>query len=249
MIRLLHVDDSRDDLEITKFNLQKLDDTLSIEFALSAEQALEKMREGKFDCVISDHQMPKMKGTQFLKTIRERGNETPFILLTGQGSDEVAREALEIGADDYFPKGEGLVHYLRLVTSIKRIVEARRRLSRQRGVDRIATRILKTLPGLIFIIDKRHNIIVSSLHHPKLALEEEKAPITRKCYQARFNRDSPCEECIGLEVFETGKSKRTVVKDPVDGKYKEVNVFPIFETSGKTNLVMVQVINISERLN
>jgi two-component system phosphate regulon response regulator OmpR len=58
----------------------------------------------KFDILILDIMMPKITGTEFLKTIRSRGDVTPVILLTAMGEATDRISGLEIGADDYVAK-------------------------------------------------------------------------------------------------------------------------------------------------
>jgi PAS domain S-box-containing protein len=135
MLRILHVDDHKDHLELTKRHLLSLADDLHFEWAESAAQALELLEKSTFHCVLCDYQMPGMDGLRLLKAIRERGDDTPFIFLTGQGSEEIAGEALRSGADDYYTKDVGLAHYDRLVNSIRRVVAARQQQAKQQKAE------------------------------------------------------------------------------------------------------------------
>lgn len=127
MIKLLHVDDSSDDLLLIKTRLRRLSSRLEIERAGSVEEAFDKLDEELFDCILSDFQMPGMDGLEFLQTLRKSGNDIPFIFLTGQGNEELAVHALRSGADDYFTKEEGFAQYERLLNSIGRAVLAHNR--------------------------------------------------------------------------------------------------------------------------
>jgi len=123
MVKILHVDDNGDDLDLTKQKLRLLDDDLDIDWSESAEEALARLEKSEYDCVLSDFQMPVMDGLQLLQSIRQRGETVPFIFLTGQGNEEIAAQALRTGADDYFTKEWGFAHYERLLNSILRVVE------------------------------------------------------------------------------------------------------------------------------
>jgi PAS domain S-box-containing protein len=125
-MKILIVDDCRDDFEITGLKLQDLENNLDLEYAESGGEAILRLEEGGIDCVLSDYQMPGMNGLQLLRRLKEKGDETPFIFLTGQGNEQIAAEALRIGADDYFTKEAGIAHFQRLVNSIIRVVNARR---------------------------------------------------------------------------------------------------------------------------
>ncbi len=107
MIRILHVDDEPADLEITRIFLKReWKEELEIVSVLSAEEALSKIEREHFDAVISDYKMPGMNGIEFLEALRKSGKyaHIPFILFTGKGNPEVAREALRKGADRYVSK-------------------------------------------------------------------------------------------------------------------------------------------------
>lgn len=57
-----------------------------------------------FDLLILDVMMPKVSGTDFLKSLRQANNNVPVILLTAMGDAPDRINGLELGADDYVPK-------------------------------------------------------------------------------------------------------------------------------------------------
>jgi PAS domain S-box-containing protein len=126
MISILHVDDDPNALELTRIRIQRASKELHFEGVESADVALKMVEAGGFDCVISDYQMPGMSGLEFLRRLREEENLIPFIFLTGQGSEELAAEALRAGADDYYPKDAGFADLERLLNSIFHAVERHR---------------------------------------------------------------------------------------------------------------------------
>jgi CheY-like chemotaxis protein len=121
MLRILHADDSLEDFELTRVNLARKAPDFGIFWSESAENSLKMLEQGQFDCVLRDYQMPGFNGIEPLKTMRSSGDRTPFIFFTGQGSEEIAAEALRFGADDYFSKDLGFAFYDRIVNSIKRV--------------------------------------------------------------------------------------------------------------------------------
>lgn len=103
---ILHVDDDRSMLDLSATFLQHEDDRLEIDTALGAKDALEGLATTNYDAIISDYQMPGMDGLEFLEVIREdRGSDIPFIIFTGKGREEVAIDALNLGANRYLQKG------------------------------------------------------------------------------------------------------------------------------------------------
>ncbi len=135
MIRVLHVDDDKNDLELAKYNLGKLTKNLEIEWSVSAKEALEKLEGETYHCIVSDYRMPDMDGIDLLKKLREGGSETPFIFFTGQGTEEIAAEALRSGANDYFVREVGFASYERLAFGIQRAVEELERERRHQEAE------------------------------------------------------------------------------------------------------------------
>jgi CheY-like chemotaxis protein len=68
-------------------------------------EAFSALSDKSYDVIVCDYQMPEMDGIQVLRTLRENGDRVPFILFTGKGREEVAMEALNLGADRYIQKG------------------------------------------------------------------------------------------------------------------------------------------------
>jgi len=126
LIRVLHVDDDADFLKSSK-RILEMQDSFQIKTALSVKEALQKIRQKPYDVIVSDYQMPETNGLNFLKELRDRGNDVPFILFTGKGREEIAIEALNLGADRYFNKhGKPKTVYGELAHSIVTAVKAKR---------------------------------------------------------------------------------------------------------------------------
>ncbi|MGA2912488.1 MAG: PAS domain S-box protein [Methanoregula sp.] len=104
MISLLYVDDEPDLLDLCKHFLER-EKEFSVITVTSAQKAIEILDEGTIEAIISDYQMPVMDGIEFLKQVRMKFTDIPFILFTGKGREEVAIEAFDNGADFYLQKG------------------------------------------------------------------------------------------------------------------------------------------------
>jgi two-component system response regulator AtoC len=70
----------------------------------SARAALDFLKKGSVDLVISDVQMPDMSGNELLAAIQDLNPDIPFILVTAFGSTENAVQAIRHGAYHYFQK-------------------------------------------------------------------------------------------------------------------------------------------------
>lgn len=67
-------------------------------------EALASLEEQRFDIVITDLVLPGLDGMEVLRRIKENYPGTVVVMITGHGSEEKAVEAMQSGADDYFPK-------------------------------------------------------------------------------------------------------------------------------------------------
>ncbi len=120
VIRVLHIDDDAHHLILTKRFLEELDPCIHVESIASPEEALNKA--SSFDCVVSDYVMPRINGIELAQRLKEIST-IPFILYTGQGSEEVAERAFAAGVDDYIRKEFDSSHYQVLVKRINMAAE------------------------------------------------------------------------------------------------------------------------------
>src|SRR5437667_377442 len=77
-----------------------------IEYAENGREALTFMSDLVPHVVVTDLMMPDIDGLELVETVRAEHPEVPVILITGQGSETLALEALERGAASYVPKGQ-----------------------------------------------------------------------------------------------------------------------------------------------
>lgn len=105
--RVLLVDDDPSLADLMANQLSDLGDRFSIQVETDPNDALEAAETGRFDCVVSDHHMPRMTGLELLRYVREMDPDLPFILFTARGSEEIASDAVSEGVTDYFRKRRG----------------------------------------------------------------------------------------------------------------------------------------------
>lgn len=159
MARFLVVDDSARDRRIAGGLLEKHDDW-TVYYAKDGEEALSAIEEHLPDMVVTDLQMPCMDGLELVSRVREEFPLIPVILMTAQGSETIAVEALERGAASYVPKrdlGNELVETIERVLSLA---------SEQRG----SQRLLQRLTGERFIIENDAELISNLVRHVRQAV-------------------------------------------------------------------------------
>ena len=159
MDRILYVDDEPSLLEITKLFLEETND-LSVDVDISAQHALNSIGKQSYDAIISDYQMPEMDGIAFLKSVRSRFGDIPFILFTGRGREEIVIEAINNGADFYLQKGgDPTAQFAELAHKVRQAIARRKaEFSRIESEKRLAD-IINFLPDATFAIDRSGNVI------------------------------------------------------------------------------------------
>ncbi|WP_193309233.1 PAS domain S-box protein [Halorubrum halophilum] len=160
-ISVLHVDDEPDFAALTAEFLKREDESFTVETAASASEGLERLSHGDFDCVISDYDMPGQNGIEFLRSVRERAPELPFVLFTGKGSEEVAGEAISAGVTDYLQKKGGTDQYTVLANRLRNAVH-RHRAEKDRKRQRKAIETAKE--GISILDDAGEYVYVNQAY-------------------------------------------------------------------------------------
>jgi CheY-like chemotaxis protein/anti-sigma regulatory factor (Ser/Thr protein kinase) len=100
---VLVVDDSAMDRHMAGAIVQKIEGWQAT-FASDGREALDSLRQRTPDVVLTDLQMPEMDGLELVRAIRAQHPLVPVILMTAHGSEDLAIQALRIGAASYVPK-------------------------------------------------------------------------------------------------------------------------------------------------
>lgn len=131
-----------------------------IQQAPDGATGLALLREEQFDCVLLDFNLPDMTGLEFL-TKATIADELPcaVVVVTGQGSEKIAVEAMKCGVEDYLVKDQ--MDTGRLWHAVNRAVTQtglRRRLAcSQRDLlhrEALLLSILDTVPDALVMIDR-----------------------------------------------------------------------------------------------
>jgi len=95
-----------DDEPAVRFTLRAIleDEGIAVLEAGDGQRALELLDQGAVDLVLTDLTMPVMDGLTLLARLRERPQGPPAIMVTANGSERTAVEAMKRGALDYFAK-------------------------------------------------------------------------------------------------------------------------------------------------
>ena len=118
-LRLLHIEDSELDHELTLAHLRR--GGLAVE-PLRVDSQAEFLRalEQPWDLIVSDYNLPGFSGLVALDLLKAYGLDIPFVLVSGEIGEDTAVEAMRNGASDYLLKN----NLARLVPALLHAIEA-----------------------------------------------------------------------------------------------------------------------------
>ncbi|HEY5514018.1 MAG TPA: diguanylate cyclase [Geomonas sp.] len=102
-----------------------------VDLAVDGEQGVALVRQNSYQAVLVDYSMPGVSGMAVVRSLVELDHSLPVIMVTGNGDEKVAVEAMKLGARDYLVKDLDL-RYLELLPMVLEKVLLGRRLARER---------------------------------------------------------------------------------------------------------------------
>jgi len=179
-IRVLHIDDETGFLKVAKQCLQ-MEGTFHVDTASSVDEATKKMKKKIFDVIVSDYVMPGKDGLEFLKELRDSGNNIPFIIFTGKGREEVAIKALNLGADQYLNKaGHPETVYGELVHGILQAVKGKKAEEALRKSEERYRNLFERALDAIFVADAETGIVIDCNRAAAELVSREKSELVGK---------------------------------------------------------------------
>lgn len=129
-LRILHLEDDAKDAELLQEMLEAEGIVSHVTRVDAQADFLASLEHGGFDLILADHTLPSFDGLSALKIALGKCPDVPFIFVSGTLDEEVAVEALKIGATDYVLKER----LSRIVPSVQRALrEAKDKAERKRA--------------------------------------------------------------------------------------------------------------------
>ena len=110
--KVLIVDDNDAHRELIKASLNSNYDNLTVCEANDSIDAVEMLRESKYDLIILDYMMPWMNGIEFLEITENMRENIPTVMISGSGDHSIMATAFNLGVTDYIPKELNLTESL-----------------------------------------------------------------------------------------------------------------------------------------
>ncbi len=239
------VDDDKKILEQSKIFFKKKNKDLEVFTETSGTKAIELSENEKFDAIISDYKMPEISGIEVLKKLRKKGNDTPFIILTGKGCEEVVIKAFNHGTDRYIQKGVDPdtlydILYKAIIDEIED-KETEKELSKTRD---IYEKIAKNLPnGIVNIVDKNFNILFSEGVELDFLGYTHEEIIGKNLYDLIPSNKA---DIFASQIKEALKGKTIHFEDSLGDLYFISNIVPLPDEDEEK--VIVLSIDISEKV-
>ena len=148
-MHLLIVEDSADDAALLLSELKRHGPApvhLRVE---SSADFLAALQDRAWDAVVSDYILPQFNGLEALRLLRQKGLDTPFIMVSGIYGEEEAVAVMKAGANDYIMKG----NLSRLAPALQREFEAaqdRHRRKRAEGAMQFLAAIVESSEDAIY---------------------------------------------------------------------------------------------------
>jgi signal transduction histidine kinase len=112
LIRVLYVEDSPTDQELTRRHLARHAPGIRLRVVSTVQGALAELARGETDLVLSDFRLPDGTGLDLLDAVTARQVPVPVVLVTGSGDVDTAVRLLKAGAADYVVKRSGYLDTL-----------------------------------------------------------------------------------------------------------------------------------------
>ncbi len=116
LLRILHLEDDPQDAELVQETLESEGIGCQVIRVEAEAEFRASLQEGTFDLILADYTLPSFDGLSALKIAQRDWPRVPFIFVSGTLDEEVAIEALKIGATDYVFK----TRLTRIVPSVQR---------------------------------------------------------------------------------------------------------------------------------
>jgi DNA-binding NtrC family response regulator len=110
---ILLIDDDRSLCEVLEFNLKE--QGYKVDTVFTGKQGFAQLKKRNYHLVITDMKMPGMDGMQVLKELQKTKPQTMVIIITAFASEEMAAEAIKLGAYEYITKPINLEDFNHMV--------------------------------------------------------------------------------------------------------------------------------------
>ena len=103
-LNVVIIEDEEAHFQLMKRAIHKEFPLASVDYFEEGYVCLQRLDEISPDLIITDYIMPGMNGIEFLEALNQENKDIPVIMITGQGNENIAIQAMKLGAWDYLVK-------------------------------------------------------------------------------------------------------------------------------------------------
>lgn len=187
------------------------------------------------DIIITDYLMPGINGIEFLESLKRDKRDIPVIMITGQGDEKIAVQAMKLGAWDYLVKSPGFFSLLPSV--IEKVTRERRLEESLRESEKRFQDLAEITSDWIWEIDRIGRVIYTNSMVRKISGYTPEEMMGRYFYNFF---PSEGEEDLKAFVFDIIENKRIISNLELTIVHKDgydvivaSNGFPVFSNDGE----------------
>ncbi|MBA4367067.1 MAG: hypothetical protein C0403_05445 [Desulfobacterium sp.] len=129
-VHILYMEDDPGLAALFKKSLERAGHRVDI--VCDGKEGLAMVASQSYDIVAMDHKMPNYSGLDVIRILSGKDDSPPMIMITGTGSEEIATEAMKLGAADYIIKDpDG--YYLELLPSVVMKILGKQKIMEERN--------------------------------------------------------------------------------------------------------------------
>ncbi len=158
-LRVLYAEHSQADIDLTLRHFARYAPNIRLTLASTVQDVLARLPTGPgqdcaYDVVLLDYRLPGLDALEAVKVLRaERGLDIPIVIVSGQGSEEVAARAIHLGVDDYLTKNSGYLHMLpATLEKVHRQMELTRERANLRATSERLGYVLDASPVILYTL-------------------------------------------------------------------------------------------------
>jgi two-component system, sensor histidine kinase and response regulator len=203
-------------------------DGMKVDTSDSAQEALGLIQEHDYDAIISDIKMPGMDGLVLLEKIKELRPETPTLLITGHGEENLAIQALRGGAYDFIQKP---IERDYLVAALQRAIQThqlrRQVIEQQLALERYAQsleqKVQERTQELVEANAAKDEFLSIASHELKTPLASLKG--MTQLLRRRLERNASIDVANLMNIERSIRRMEVLVKDLLSTSLIETGVF------------------------
>lgn len=231
---ILVVEDDDSHAELIKRSFDNVPEAYRLKFAGCLRDAHKLIDQQLPNLIVTDYRLPDGDGNELMHRVN---GDYPVVLMTSQGSEQVAVDAMKSGAQDYIVKSPVTIGHLpetakyalktwSLIQSRKQADEAVRRAKRE------WEQTFDAVPDLIAIVDTSYTVIRANRAMAERCGFKPEELIGRKCHELMHCSNAPAIFCPHARMLQDGRRHGVEAEIKEMGGFFDISVSPLYDADG-----------------